>query len=108
MSEDKTSLDNRIRFNAAKLLQTDINAWKECGYDACQSRQSCLGGPRGTCARTLGWPACTEEGKERIRESKLKWRRSETYDKEAPSMRSMRRLNEEMEAFNLMLKAQEY
>lgn len=96
--------DQHTRFNAAKLLQTDINAWLECKHALCREKQSCLGGPRGTCARTLGWPACTEEGKQRLRESKVQWRRTERYEKEPPSERSTRRLTEEMEHFNLMLK----
>ncbi len=100
--------DIRTRFNAAKLLQTDINAWLDCKQQLCRDKQSCLGGARGTCARTLGWPACTSEGKERLREAKVQWRRTERYEKEPPSQRSMRRLTEEMEAVNLMLRAREY
>lgn len=99
--------DIRTRFHAAKLLQTDINAWLECKHKSCRDKRSCMGGARGTCARTLGWPACTDEGKERMREARVKWRRNEAYEKEAPGERSMRRLTEEMEAFNLMLKARD-
>ncbi len=65
-------LPQTLRFNAAKLLQTDINAWKSCAHQACREKQSCLGGTRGTCARTQGWPACTQEGKARMNEAKGK------------------------------------
>jgi len=95
-----------IRFNAAKLLQTDINAWKTCVHEQCREKQSCLGGPRGTCARTLGWPACTQEGKERMRETKGIWQRSETYEAESERERGLRRLEEEMRDLDVMLKSQ--
>ena len=98
--------DIRTRFNAAKLLQTDINAWKDCSQQQCREKQSCLGGARGTCARTLGWPACTQEGMARLREAKVQWQRTKTYEQESERDRGLRRLEEEMRDFDLMLKAQ--
>ena len=97
--------DIRTRFNAAKLLQTDINAWLDCKQQLCREKKSCLGGTRGTCARTLGWPACTSEGKERLREAKVQWKRTKTYENETLSEREMRRLDDEMRAINVMLMA---
>jgi hypothetical protein len=98
--------EQRTRFNAAKLLQSDLNAWLNCQHALCREKQSCLGGPRGTCARTLGWPACTQEGKQRLREAKVQWRRSETYEQESEDDRALRRLEEEMRDFDIMLKTQ--
>ena len=95
-----------IRFNAAKLLQTDINAWKTCTYKACIKKQSCLGGARGTCKRTNGWPLCTIEGQARMKEAKTQWQRSKTYDNETQSERGIRRLEAELRELDIMLKTQ--
>ncbi len=103
---EETRLDMRIRFNAAKLLQSDINAWMTCEFGPCRKHKACIGGPRGTCTRTGGWPACTQEGKARMAETTYKWRRTKTYDTETPTERSLRRLEDDMRSFDLMLKAQ--
>ena len=93
-------------FNAARLMQNDLNAWKACSHQRCLQTQSCLGGPRGTCRRTGGWPLCTREGKQRLEETKQKgkWRRSKTYDRESPDERETRRFNREMMRLEILSK----
>lgn len=95
-------------FNAAKLMQSDLNAWKDCVHPRCQEKRSCLGGPRGTCRRTGGWPLCTTEGQQRLEECKLKgkWQRTTTYDRETPHERDMRRINADMFRLDALLKAE--
>ncbi len=99
-------LDVRDRFNAAKLLQTDIGAWRECNHKTCKARKSCAGGPRGTATRTGGWPTCTQEGRARLRENRspLPWEPSETYKRETPNERDFRRAERELLKLNILLK----
>ena len=94
------------RFNAAKLLQSDINAWRECSHTLCVFKQACLGGPRGTCRKTDGWPVCTQEGKERLSElgKRKQWQRSPTYEQETPGERRERRLKRELIKMDILLK----
>jgi len=103
---NKPHLDFRDRFNAAKLLQTDIHAWKACSFRRCKETQACVGGPRGTCTRTGGWPACTEEGRERLRENRkpLPWQESKTYKEETLNERTLRRAERDLLELNLLLK----
>ncbi len=90
------------RFNAAKLLQTDINAWMTCSFAKCTEKQACLGGPRGTCARTDGWPLCTHEGRERMKTVPpgKKWRTNKTHARETPGERQLRRDGEALMRIN--------
>ena len=93
------------RFNAAKLLQSDINAWMSCTYRRCEYHQTCLGGPRGTCTRTDGWPACTKEGSERMKEARVKWKRSKTYDTETSHERALRRMENDFLKLKILMKS---
>jgi len=95
-----------LRFNAAKLLQTDIGAWRDCKHQTCKIRKSCAGGPRGTATRTGGWPACSEEGRARLRENKspLPWEPSETYKRETPNERDYRRAERELLELDILMK----
>ncbi len=101
-----TNLSRTRRFNAAKLLQSDLNAWMSCQHLSCIFNETCMGGPRGTCTRTDGWPACTEEGKERMKEARVKWQRSKTYGSETPQERITRRIEANLRKMDMMLKMQ--
>lgn len=103
---DQSRAEIRDRFNAAKLLQTDINAWLDCAYKQCGLRKTCLGGPRGTSLRTGGWPACTPEGQARLRENRKnrKWQRTALYEAETISERSLRRTENELNELDIFLK----
>ena len=103
---EKSNLDMRLRFNAAKLLQTDLGAWNACEHIHCAFHQTCLGGPRGTCRRTSGWPLCTQEGKARMSEAKTKWQRNAVYDTETQTERGLRRLESDIRQLDLMMKSQ--
>jgi len=84
-------------FNAAKILQTDINAWKTCTHKKCAEKQACLGGPRGTCRRTGGWPLCTGEARGRMADNKqTKWQRNAAYENETTAERALRRQESRM------------
>ena len=93
MTEQKDPKQIRL-FNAAKLLQTDKRAWKWCSYPICEMRETCLGGPRGSCARTGGWPVCSREGQNRIRDlaGKDTWEPSETYYETSMAERMLQEL----------------
>ncbi len=95
------------RFNAAKLLQSDINAWMSCTYKRCENHQACLGGARGTCTRTDGWPACTKEGSERMKEARVRWKRSKTYDTETSLERALRRMENDFLKLKILMKSEE-
>ena len=98
-------MKTHVLFNAAKLLQTDLNAHLGCEHPRCGEKKRCLGGPRGTCRRTGGWPACTEEGVARLKETghHPRWKRMEQYDMETPQERRRRRLETDLNIAKLQI-----
>ncbi len=96
------------RFNAAKLLQSDLNSWRVCSFVKCREKETCLGGARGTCSRSGGWPLCTKEGQERVKALRpgQKWKRSKISDTETQLERGQRRLEDDMRSLDILLKAQ--
>ncbi len=46
------------KFAAAKAEAHFSEAWRTCRHTECQRRQTCTGGPRGTCRKTNGKPLC--------------------------------------------------
>ncbi len=87
-------------FEAACRVQTSLNAWADCQHERCRQLKTCTGGPRGTCAKTGGWPGCTEEGHERLKIAKARkfWPGEEkALEGETRSEYRMRRLNQEVE-----------
>ena len=98
----------QTRFNSAKVLFTDINAWRECKHGPCQEKEACLGGPRGTCNRTGGWPLCSEEGSRRLKMTgpRETWKRTEEYEKSSPVLdrnRNMEQMLRDMEQLTILM-----
>ena len=88
-----------VLFSAARKIQSSLNIWVDCRHDSCRERKACTGGPRGTCAKTGGWPICTEEGRERLKiaKSRRHWLGENAPEDETQSQRNMRRLNQDIE-----------
>jgi len=49
------------KFKLAKALAYFEGAWRACSHGECIKRRTCTGGPRGTCAKTVGQPRCAAE-----------------------------------------------
>jgi len=62
-------------FAAMRISQTGNFTWQYCCHSRCRAEKSCTGGPRGTCAFTGGFTACSSRGKRMIdaRERDQQW-----------------------------------
>ena len=93
-------------FEAACRVQTELNAWVDCRHERCRENDTCMGGPRGTCAKTGGWPLCTEEGVARLKiaKSRKHWPGEHAPQNETRSECRMRRLTQEFEDTRLKMR----
>lgn len=93
----------QLLFLATRLAQTSLNAWADCFYAPCSKAKFCLGGPRGTCIKTAGWPLCTHEGTERARiaGAQKRWPGETASLAETISERRWRRFHTQMEKWRL-------
>ncbi|MCF6321580.1 MAG: dynactin subunit 2 [Rhizobiaceae bacterium] len=97
-SEDNMSTTTHL-FNSTRHVQTGLKAWLDCSYWPCQNAQTCLGGPRGTCRKTGGWPLCSEEGggRMKIAGQHKRWLGEDAPENETIAERRLRRYQRELE-----------
>ena len=100
---DKRVITPKLAFKMSRLLQTELGAWRDCRHESCVETNLCQGGPRGTCAKTGGWPICTNEGNERFKIAKSAkiWPGEKADKTETISERKWRRFDEMMKRLTI-------
>ena len=96
-------------FRAGCMTHTAMNFWRECAHIRCIMQHRCIGGPRGTCRATGGFPACSEEGKRRLEmyKNRRRWKNETGYEAESPVDRQTRLMEHQLKRIELRNLAQE-
>ncbi len=63
MSSSSPSPNPQALFELMKRVNTAQKLWRRCDHSQCHARRACSGGPRGTCALTGGFTACSDRGR---------------------------------------------
>jgi len=111
---DKSTLlpppDISLVYAAARLVQRELNAWIDCGFGPCRKKRQCLGGPRGTCRKTDGFPLCSEEGRarENISGGRKTWPGEQVSGDETVSERRWRRFSNELQRWQALARHERY
>ena len=70
MSNPRPPLAPQALFEMMKRVNTAQKLWRGCRHSRCHERRTCTGGPRGTCALTGGFTACSARGRDLLERRK--------------------------------------
>ena len=96
--------DISLFYAATRLVQSELNAWVDCGFAPCRKKSRCLGGPRGTCRKTGGFPLCSEEGRARetVAGGRKVWAGEGVPEEETISERRWRRFSNDLKRWQAL------